>query len=114
MQFTEQYFRLEALLEMEQTKLKISSIRGGMEHLLTDVGAPVSWPAGVNEKYQTSNRYDVLRWTLIADNASYLEYDLKNSRPLCGMAKSNLVTTSIFPFEFRSLWSLVSVSGLRK
>ncbi|KAF6017898.1 hypothetical protein EB796_023763 [Bugula neritina] len=42
----------------------------------------VSWPPAARTPFHTSNRFDVIRWTLVSDNTSYLEYDLVNSQPL--------------------------------
>ncbi|KAF6035757.1 hypothetical protein EB796_005939 [Bugula neritina] len=44
----------------------------------------VSWPPAVRAPFHTSNRFDVIRWTLVSDNTSYLEYDMVNSQPLQG------------------------------
>lgn len=71
---------------MKETRERIDEIRGGLENMMSEVGLSMSWPVGMSRRYSTSNRYDVLRWTLIADNTSYLEYDLKNSLPLTGQS----------------------------
>lgn len=65
-----------AKAEIKDTVLKIMKLADSAKTTAAD------WPPAARTPFHTSNRFDVIRWTLVSDNTSYLEYDLVNSQPL--------------------------------
>ena len=44
----------------------------------------VPWDLTAHQPFHTVNRYDILRWTLITKNSTYLAYDYENGTPIKG------------------------------
>lgn len=82
--------RKEAMLEMQQNRDRIQAIRNQITNLYQQDGNTENtpWDPFVPKPYHTTNRYDILRWTLIADNQTFLAYDYEVGKPLKGKQTS--------------------------
>ena len=77
-------FRHLAQAELRTTVEEIRKLKTDTRQLLEETEDNSSWPTAVNKPFKTTNRFDVIRWTLVSDNCSYLEYDYINRQPLTG------------------------------
>lgn len=78
------YYRLFAKEELNKTIDKINDIRQQMTDMFAYRGGYVPWDVTAHQRFHTQNRYDVLRWTLLTNNHTYLAYDYENAIPIKG------------------------------
>ncbi|XP_067933571.1 chondroitin sulfate synthase 2-like [Watersipora subatra] len=76
--------RYIAQAELQSISDKIEKLEHGLDQLSVEADVKFSWPPAVNKPYETANRFDTLRWTLLLENRSYLEFDHINSQQLTG------------------------------